>query len=54
MRTIFWKLVDIIFPILSVGKKPPPDINVMVKFNELNNLNPEKFNKIRIIKLSVE
>ena len=39
---------------LSIGRKPPPEINVMLKFRELNNLTPDKFNKLRITILSNE
>ena len=39
---------------LSVGKKPPPEINVIVKLRELKSLIPDKFNKPRITILSIE
>ena len=40
--------------ILSDGKKPPPEIKVILKLSELKSLTPEKFNKLRIIILSSE
>ena len=40
--------------ILSVGKKPPPEIKVILKLSELKSLTPEKFNRLRIIILSNE
>ena len=38
----------------SVGKKPPPETSVMLKFSELNNLTPDKFNKLKITMLRIE
>ena len=38
----------------SVGKKPPPETNVMLKLSELNNLTPDRFYKLRITMLSIE
>ena len=32
----------------SVGKKPPPEISVILKLRELNNLTPDKLSKLRI------
>ena len=43
-----------ILSIESVGKNPPPETKVMLILSELNNLKPEKFNKVRIIKLRTE
>jgi hypothetical protein len=54
MKIIFWKLFDITLLILFVGKKPPPETNVILMLSELNNLNPEKFNNVKIIMLSTE
>ena len=39
---------------LSIGKNPPPEIKVILKFSELNNLIPDKFNKLKITILSIE
>ena len=38
----------------SVGKKPPPDINVMLIFNELKSLIPDMLNSINIEKLKIQ
>ena len=38
----------------SVGKNPPPEINVMLIFKELNNLTPETFSSDSIIILNTE
>ena len=46
IKIIFWKFVEIILFIVSVGKKPPPEINVILKFRELNSRSPDKFNKL--------
>ena len=43
-----------IFPILSIGRKPPPEINVILKLSELNNRTPDKLNKLKITILSIE
>ena len=43
-----------ILVILSIGKKPPPETNVMLKLSELNNRTPDKFNKLKIKTLSKE
>ena len=45
-------LVSIIFLILSVGKKPPPETKVIVMFSELKSLSPEIFNDVKIKILS--
>tara|TARA_B100001287_G_C22177705_1_gene297640 strand:+ start:207 stop:350 length:144 start_codon:yes stop_codon:yes gene_type:complete len=47
-------LVDIILLILSVGKKPPEETNVILILRELNNLRPEIFNKLKIKILKAE
>ena len=53
INIIFWKLVEIISLKLSDGKKPPPETNVIVKFNELKSLTPEKLKIIRLEKLNI-
>ena len=45
---MIWILFDKIFERLLVGKKPPEDITVIAKFNELN---ARIFNKFKIIKI---
>ena len=35
-----------------VGKKPPPEMSVMLKFKELNNRTPDSFKKTKKIKLN--
>ena len=51
IRIIFWKFEVTISLKLSDGKKPPPEIKVMVKFKELKSRTPEKLSKVNIIKL---
>jgi hypothetical protein len=43
-----------ILSIESVGKNPPPETKVILMLSELNNLKPEKFNKVKIIILNTE
>ena len=38
----------------SVGKKPPPDINVILIFKELKSLTPEKLNNKNKKKLKMQ
>ena len=54
INIIFWKLVEIISLKLSDGKKPPPETNVIVKFNELKSRTPVTFNKDKNIKLKTQ
>ena len=37
----------------SVGKKPPPETNVILKLSELNSRTPDRFNKLRTIILRI-
>ena len=46
-------MVDIILLKLSEGKKPPPEIKVMLKFKELKSLTPDTLNKVRQRKVSI-
>ena len=48
------KFVVMIFAKEFVGKKPPPDINVILIFNELKSLIPEILNNKNIPKLKME
>ena len=51
-RWIFQKII-ILFKELD-GKKPPVEINDMLKLSELNNRMPDRFNKLKIPRLSKE
>ena len=50
-KILFWKKVFIIKSKEFDGKKPPFEINVMLKFKLLNNLMLEKFKSIKIKKV---
>ena len=53
-KIIFWKKVLIIKSNELDGKKPPFEINVILKFKLLNNLILEKFKSIKIKKVKIE
>jgi hypothetical protein len=54
MKIIFWKFVLIILVKESVGKNPPLDNSVILIFNELKSLTPEKLNNKNIPKLKIQ
>ena len=51
-KTISFVLLFIIISKLLAGKKPPEEIKVMAKFNELNERIFDMVNKIKIPKVS--
>ena len=54
VNIIFCRFDLIILSSESVGKNPPEEIKLILKFRELNILDPEIFNNIKITKLSTE
>ena len=54
INIIFWKWVEIILAKRFVGKKPPPDIKDILKFNELKSLIPDILKSKNIPKLRTQ
>ena len=53
-KIITWEFWTRIIDRLFVGKKPPDEIIVIAKFNELNVLMPNKLRIIKIVNVKIE